>query len=127
MPVYFDCAAAGGDPTGRDMSSKGDDFPLPAQQAVIKKVVDEKIAEIESGTELKIKTWRSPVTNKRHILDGQHRFVACCIKGVRIELEEKKFGIAPTQCTWRETAYAAVEPAKEMLARNVARAVEGTK
>ena len=112
---YFDCATLNGDPTGRSVpSSTG--IPQPAQAEVIPSVVAEKIAEIKSGKELSINVWKS-ATGEVYILDGQHRFVACCIEKVRIKLNWKKVGFPAFRNGWIATKAANIVPAKERLRR----------
>lgn len=112
---YFDCATVNGDPTGRTFpASKG--IPQPAQTEVIPSVVAEKRAQIQSGAELSINVWKSS-TGEVYILDGQHRFVACCIEGKRIRLNWKIVGFPAYRNGSGATRYADITPAKERIKR----------
>ncbi|MEG6138950.1 hypothetical protein [Enterobacter kobei] len=112
---YFDCDIVGGDPTGRTIRSTTG-IPQPAQAEVIPSVVAEKQAQLKSGTELSINVWRSPA-GEVYILDGQHRFVACCIEKTKIRLNWKQVGFPAYRNGWGATRYANITPAKERLKR----------
>jgi hypothetical protein len=125
MPDYFDCGTANGDPTGRVMPAG---FPEPAQQAVIPAVVQEKLTQIDSGKKLEaVKLWKPadpdhPLYGRVFIMDGQHRFVAACIKGLMLEVIYKKFGTAGYTNGWVTTSLVETTPAKETLRAQVAAA-----
>ena len=112
---YFDCATVGGDPTGRTIPV-ATGIPQPAQAEVIPSVVAEKQAKLQSGAELSINVWRS-ATGEVYILDGQHRFVACCIEKRKIRLNWKKVGFPAYRNGWGSTRYTKITPAKERLKR----------
>jgi hypothetical protein len=117
----FDCAVANGDPTGKNMSSI-EGFPYPAQQAVIPAVINEKLRLLDNPkTKFTIKVWQSPQTKKWHILDGQHSFVATCIRKKSITFEVKKFGAVPYAGGWETTKYVVTTPAKDVISGQINR------
>jgi len=116
---YFDTAILGGDPIGR--KDIGFNVPLPAQPEAFKQVVNEKIiAHSSNPFEIKIDVWLNPRTGRTHIMDGQHRFIAAAKLGVKVKLNWKKFGIAPTQVGWCGTEYVNGTAAKEAIKVNKA-------
>ena len=114
-PTRYNCSIAKGDPTGRVDVEEIEGFPMPAQEAVIPYVIDQKLSELENGGIYTIDVWHSS-EGTVHILDGQHRFVASCIKGIEINLNWKKYGTRPYAFGWSKTKrHQDVKAAKDML------------